>query len=744
VLILFSSIAARATEAVDYADWPTLYESQLSTDVGSSIAASEGLLLTLSDGVVTVWDSGHGKRHDLVQRGSVSVGDMARFLVERAGEFYLFVEKQAMDDDEQDGFLEWVDVSNPDAPTVEFVRHTGYIHNVMSWGNALIYEIWTTKEHYDWQYDEWTSYIEKSRVIFPFYYPTNGSPQVFPLECDDWAASNSQLWLLRDAELTVHPVGTNLYGSEAHGVTLPARRHLISAIGDRLWLGGPDSFIESYRVDENGEIYFERTYPVVGTPEKVYPWDGGLLLTGSFGVQTLSAQGDHTSIWTVSQAPEKAVVRGDRAWVLSASSGIAEIRLDVPRETPPPYGQVFFPGISPVLSSDGKYLFRSWSPMVDVWDLEGAEGPVLANRTYVGSGTRGLDSNGDLLLIYSPSYAQVFRLDSANALPSFECGFRAENPIDAGVVVEDDVILLSRQYGIEIHSIPEGGALIGRIEAGDMAPWKLLHRDGTIVWCLARESELVGISIEDPSSPQFVAQRDLEFAPSGFNVDHGDIVARTQDGSLRACRYRGRGRISAPKTVLPGEKFSGSCLRDGILYTSRSSGTQIYDWRSGNPKLLGLQEGSLLHRPSTLMVQGGSLAINVRPQGSDSYTKIYPAQRARHFVQAQVEGSFYQEEQNKNETSASAAIGLRILDNPARGSLRVSYSVPRASAVSIGIYDLAGRRIAHVQNGNLSQGSHVLHWDGRDDGGRTVARGTYFLRIENEGHFYTKKFALVR
>ncbi len=73
------------------------------------------------------------KHHALVQRGSVSVGDMARFLVERAGEFYLFVEKPAMNGDEQDGFLEWIDVSNPDAPAVEFVRNTGYIHNPMCW-----------------------------------------------------------------------------------------------------------------------------------------------------------------------------------------------------------------------------------------------------------------------------------------------------------------------------------------------------------------------------------------------------------------------------------------------------------------------------------------------------------------------------------------------------------------------------------------------------------------------------------
>ncbi len=158
-------------------------------------------------------------------------------------------------------------------------------------GNALIYEIWTTKERYDWQYDEWTSYIEKLRVIFRMDPPTKGSPQVFPLECDDWVASSSQLWLLRDAELIAYPAGSDLYGSEARGVTLPPRRHLISAKGNRVWLGAPNSSIESYRIDEDGEISFDRSYQVVGMPDEVYPWNGGLLLLGSFGVQTLNAAG---------------------------------------------------------------------------------------------------------------------------------------------------------------------------------------------------------------------------------------------------------------------------------------------------------------------------------------------------------------------------------------------------------------------------------------------------------------------
>ncbi len=80
----------------------------------------------------------------------------------------------------------------------------------------------------------------------------------------------------------------------------------------------------------------------------------------------------------------------------------------------------------------------------------------MSSRTYVGTGISGLHTSEDRLLIFSFSYVQVFRLNPANALPSFECGFYAEDPIDEGAVVGNNVILLNRQRGIEIHSIAAG------------------------------------------------------------------------------------------------------------------------------------------------------------------------------------------------------------------------------------------------------------------------------------------------
>jgi flagellar hook assembly protein FlgD len=45
--------------------------------------------------------------------------------------------------------------------------------------------------------------------------------------------------------------------------------------------------------------------------------------------------------------------------------------------------------------------------------------------------------------------------------------------------------------------------------------------------------------------------------------------------------------------------------------------------------------------------------------------------------------------------------------------------------VSISIYDLAGRRVATLQEGEMESGEHSVVWNGRSDNGDPVASGQY-------------------
>jgi hypothetical protein len=57
-----------------------------------------------------------------------------------------------------------------------------------------------------------------------------------------------------------------------------------------------------------------------------------------------------------------------------------------------------------------------------------------------------------------------------------------------------------------------------------------------------------------------------------------------------------------------------------------------------------------------------------------------------------------------------------------------------AGAVSIEVFDVTGACVRHLLNGApLGPGAHAVVWDGRSDGGRPQAAGTYFYRLTVDG-----------
>ncbi|MFN0151609.1 MAG: FlgD immunoglobulin-like domain containing protein [bacterium] len=74
---------------------------------------------------------------------------------------------------------------------------------------------------------------------------------------------------------------------------------------------------------------------------------------------------------------------------------------------------------------------------------------------------------------------------------------------------------------------------------------------------------------------------------------------------------------------------------------------------------------------------------------------------------------------------------LSAYPNPARGGeTRVAYRVATdALPIDLAVYDVSGRRVKTLASGTRPTGVGSIAWDGRDDGGRDVTSGTYFLRL---------------
>jgi len=77
---------------------------------------------------------------------------------------------------------------------------------------------------------------------------------------------------------------------------------------------------------------------------------------------------------------------------------------------------------------------------------------------------------------------------------------------------------------------------------------------------------------------------------------------------------------------------------------------------------------------------------------------------------------------------ATGTLSFAVYPNPARRPV-VSFSLPNATHVDLGVFDVTGRRVATLADGNLPAGAYTRGWLGRDANGTPVGAGVYFYRL---------------
>ncbi|MCA9752077.1 MAG: T9SS type A sorting domain-containing protein [Gemmatimonadetes bacterium] len=82
--------------------------------------------------------------------------------------------------------------------------------------------------------------------------------------------------------------------------------------------------------------------------------------------------------------------------------------------------------------------------------------------------------------------------------------------------------------------------------------------------------------------------------------------------------------------------------------------------------------------------------------------------------------------------------------NPFSGGTTIRYGVATPSPVRLSIYDVTGRLVAQPVSGPHAPGRYAVQWDGRDRGGRPVASGIYFYRLDVGTWTETRKMVGVR
>jgi predicted lipoprotein with Yx(FWY)xxD motif len=92
----------------------------------------------------------------------------------------------------------------------------------------------------------------------------------------------------------------------------------------------------------------------------------------------------------------------------------------------------------------------------------------------------------------------------------------------------------------------------------------------------------------------------------------------------------------------------------------------------------------------------------------------------------------------------AASYLLQNFPNPFNPVTRIRFGLMEPARVSLRIYDTSGRLVRTLVDGHRDMGHHAEEWDGRDAGGRAVASGVYFYKLEAGAFEETKKMILLR
>ena len=113
---------------------------------------------------------------------------------------------------------------------------------------------------------------------------------------------------------------------------------------------------------------------------------------------------------------------------------------------------------------------------------------------------------------------------------------------------------------------------------------------------------------------------------------------------------------------------------------------------------------------------------------------------------------FYDNTEFGNEVSGvpsrSAALEVTLAQNypnPFNPKTKIDFELSNQSVVSLRIYDLSGRLVRTLLDGEVvDAGRREAVWRGMDERGRQVAAGVYFYRLEASAFGETKRMTLVK
>ena len=90
------------------------------------------------------------------------------------------------------------------------------------------------------------------------------------------------------------------------------------------------------------------------------------------------------------------------------------------------------------------------------------------------------------------------------------------------------------------------------------------------------------------------------------------------------------------------------------------------------------------------------------------------------------------EEKPELETTPLTSF-VKCHPNPTSNTASIRFSIPHKADISINVYDVSGKKISTVANGEFESGVHNISWNRKDEKGIRVPQGVYFIQLKSEG-----------
>ena len=187
---------------------------------------------------------------------------------------------------------------------------------------------------------------------------------------------------------------------------------------------------------------------------------------------------------------------------------------------------------------------------------------------------------------------------------------------------------------------------------------------------------------------------------------------------------------------------------DGAV-TRYRTWSQAYDTLAAGGRVV-MSVGPPLYTGHLMMLagfdgQGDPLVHDPARQNGEGYEFSKSAISQSWFTKGGVGYTFFPDEtlvavddQERNIRPDQLALHQNF-PNPFNPSTTVSFSLPSNTHIRLGLYDLTGRQVAELINGNLPAENHQLVWNAENQ-----ASGVYLIRLESGSETQMKRMTLLK